>query len=342
MAAHRERKNMNDYKVIISELKTNPFRVIKIAFLLIGIVPLLSFLYIMMRGHFNLDVFLGSSGLTGIIAISISLLGFLYAYNFVVNMVKRLLDYFYERKCADDEKTELIIGVSHDLRTPVAVIKSGLDNVIEGVAGPLNKTQAEIIRKCLSSVDRLGDFISGLVDISKISFVRTNLKRAPIDFGEVVKNEVARISGPAKVKGREFKYKISTTATTIWADKDKLSKAVMYLFSDISKHASSGSKINVTLAGDEITMQLTVTSKGAMIWPVEFGAIFNKIERPQEHAGIKETGLNLSVVKDIVDLHNGHITARSDPGKEVEFNMILPKDLRQQAGSSGIFPGFIG
>jgi len=49
MAKRRERKNINDYKVIISELKMNPFSVVKIAFLLIGIVPLLSFLHIMMR-----------------------------------------------------------------------------------------------------------------------------------------------------------------------------------------------------------------------------------------------------------------------------------------------------
>jgi len=287
-------------------------------------------------------VFLGSSGLTAMIAIFISILGFLYAYNFVVNMLKRLMDYFYERKCADDEKTELIIGVSHDLKTPVTVIKSGLDNVLEGAAGPLNKAQTEIIRKCISSADRMSDFISGLMDISKIRFVRTNLKRAPVDFGEVVKNEVARISESARAKGQEFKYKISTTATTIWADKDKLSKALMYLFSDIAKHASSGSEINVTLLGDEITMQLTVTGKGSIVWPVEFGAIFNKYERPREHAGVKETGLNLSVVKDIVDLHNGHITARSDPGKEIEFNMILPKDLRQRTASRKIFPEFIG
>jgi len=330
MKTNKNEKRCEDdnYKVIISELGSNPFRMVKVAFALMGVIPFLVIVYIIIGKNYFYDVFLGSNGFIAIISIFISVLGFFLAYNVVNTMIKKLLSYSYERKSTEEQKTELFLAVTHDLKTPLSVVKVGMKNILDGIAGTVNETQSNIIKVCLNAVEKTVIFINELLNISKVDFIRLDIHRESINFARVVKTELDTIHELASRNDQELKYMNLTRDAQIWADKKKISRAVMNLFSNAVKYTPQGGKIDIKLSDDENTVKLAVANTGSGILPEELTAIFEKNKRLLKHSGMEGAGVGLTIVKEIIDLHKGHLSVKSDPGKETEFEIVLPRDLR--------------
>ena len=324
----RQKPDHNSYKVVISDLGISPFRMMRVAFVLMGILPLLIIFYIIVGRKFIFDIFLGTNGLIALFAIFISLIGFVYAYTLIADMIGKLVGYSVERKQADEEKTELLLAVSHDLKTPLTILKTGMRNLMDGIGGVLSNVHVGIADHCLRAVDRITHFIDELLNFSKVGFMRTNIQRDLIDLGQMIKNEVDAISDLAKENNQNLKLKIGTNQTKVWVDEKKISRAIMNLLSNAIKYTPEGGKISVVLSTDENTVKLAVINTGPGILPDEIEKIFKKYERLGKHSDIEGTGLGLSIVKEIVDLHKGRLTVKSEPGKETEFDIILPRDLR--------------
>ncbi|NQU95183.1 MAG: HAMP domain-containing histidine kinase [Candidatus Omnitrophica bacterium] len=326
----KPREDQNSYKVVISDLGMSPFRIMRASFVLMGILPLLIIFYIIVGRKFLFDIFLGTNGLIAFFAVMISLIGFVYAYTLIANMIRKLVVYSAERKQIDEEKTELLLAVSHDLKTPLTILKTGMRNLTDGIGGALSKVHVGVADHCLRAVDRINRFIDELLDFSKVGFMRTNIKRDLIDLGEMVKNEVDAMSDLARENGQDLRVKIEAKDAKVWADEKKMSRAVMNLLSNAIKYTPKGGKINATVSTDENTTRFTLINTGPGIQPNELDKIFKKYERLDRHSDVEGTGLGLSIVKEIMDLHKGRLTVKSEPGKETEFDLILPRDLRER------------
>ena len=318
----------NDYKIVISELGFDPFRILNSVFVLMGVIPLLVLFYLIIGGNFLHKLFLGTNGFVVTIAILISLLGFLYAYILVKNLLMKLLKYAQERKIADNEKNEVMLAVTHDLKNPLTTIQVSMDNLKDGVGGVLNSSHAGIIKICLSNVERLFKFIEEILNYSKNDFNRAFIKREFIDFSNIINKEVNNFMQQAKKANLNLRYQPPATSTNLWGDKNKLSSVVINLISNAIKYTPVGGAIGVLLASDQNTITFSVLNTGPGITSEEMERLFKKFERLDKHSGIEGTGLGLSIVKDIVDLHNGHITVKSEPGKNTEFKVVFPSDLR--------------
>jgi len=328
MKRSENRKDKSSYSVVIAELGSNPFGIVKIAFALMSIIPLLIIFYIVLGKNLLYRVFLGNGGLVAGIAILISVIGFIYAYKLIKDMTAKLLVYSAERRRADEEKTELLLAITHDLKTPVTVIKAGLENLMDGIGGIMNQAQLGMAKTCVNAVSKITNFIDDLLDISNLGFIRAGVRRERLDFGKLVSEEVKEISTLAKKKKHDLDYSFFARDANLWADKKKLSRAVMNLLSNAVKYTPEGGKIRVNVSGDENTIRLIVANSGSGIYPADLDKIFSKYTRLKSHASTEGTGIGLSIVKEIIDLHNGHIAVKSDPDRETEFSVILPRDLR--------------
>ena len=128
----------------------------------------------------------------------------------------------------------------------------------------------------------------------------------------------------------DLRYWPSSGRLTLWGDRDKLMRVTANLIGNAIKFTPQGGIIDVELSSDENVITLSVTNTGPGLRPDEVARLFKKYERLEEHLEIEGSGLGLSIVKDIIDLHNGHITVRSELGKDTEFKVVLPKDLRKR------------
>ncbi len=333
----KELRVRDSYKNIISELGISPFRLIRSAFALMGIIPLLMFSYIIVKQNAFNNLFMGPNALIAAAAIMVSVYGFIYAYNIVSSLIKKLMLYSLERMRSEEEKTELVIAASHDIRSPLTTIKMGLSNMVDGIDGPLNKEQSATTKVCLESVDKLVNYTNELLDISKLSFTRANIKREALDFSKVVEEKFREISDRFKGGDKKFTYKILSSDSNIWADPDKVSKAVRDLFKSVLETASNESKIEVALFSDSDSVRLAVTNRGPQVSPYKLVEMFSKYSRPLSHMGLagssknRKKGIDLSVVKDIIDVHRGHFSLKNISDKCFEFSVVLPRDLRIQA-----------
>jgi len=325
-------KNKNDYKVIISELGSNPFQIIKLAFALMCIIPLLVVFYIVMGKNFLYNIFLGNNGLEMVIAMLVAFTGLLYAYNLVRTLIEKLLKYAEERRLADDEKTELLVTVASDLKTPLTALKLGISDLLSGAGACLGGAHAEIAKGCRNAVETISKFIEGIMDLPKTGFIRMNERREFIDFRDIITTEVKGVVQLAKNNGLDLQCTYVTNNANLWGDEQKLSKAVMNLLVNVIKYTPHGGRVNIGVLSDVDTVQFSIVHSGPGFLPGEINRIFEKSEKPGMNSEINETTLDLSIVKDIIDLHSGHITINSEPNKNTEFKVILPRDLRTRSG----------
>jgi len=321
-------KHPNEYKLVISELGSDPFRTLDSIFVLMSLIPLLTLFYLINNEDLLQRIFLGNGGFIAALAIFISLTGFLYAYILIRRLVEKLLKYAQERRVADGERTEILLAVSHDLKNPLTVVRGSLDNLLEGVGGPLNEAHAASIRLCLSNVAKLSRFIEEISSASKEDFIRTFLKRGLADLRGIVEDEVNDFMPLAKKANVDLRYQVSPGNFDLWGDEGKLTRVVMNLISNAVKYTPTGGIIEVALFSDPDTVTLLVKNTSSGILSTEMDKIFKKYGRLEKHARIEGTGLGLPIIKDIVDLHNGHITVDAGHGKNIEFKVVLPRNLR--------------
>ena len=325
-------KYKNAYKVVMTELGVSPFQKIKDAFALMSTIPLLVVLYIIIGKNFFHMLLLGNNAVIFTIAIIISFIGLLYAYGLIKKLVDKLMKYAAERKDSDDEKTEIMLAVSHDLRTPLTTMKLSLQNLADGMGGTLNTAGTEMVKDCLSAANKLKNLIEDILDFPDTGLVRLNIKRELIDLGGVLKTEVEDAAHLARKNRLNLQYRPISAGTDVWCDQKKMSRAVMNLISNAVKYTPEGGSVDVILSSNESTVQFSVINTGPGLGPDEINRIFKKYERLDKHFNIDGKGLGLSIVKDIIDLHNGHISVHSELNRITEFRVVLPRDLRTRSG----------
>jgi signal transduction histidine kinase len=152
------------------------------------------------------------------------------------------------------------------------------------------------------------------------------IRREPVDVAALVK-EVAEANQPLAVNKQQA---ISVTAPVnivTMCDTDRIREAIDNLISNAIKYSPIGGKIGVVVGHEGGDTTIRVSDEGAGLSPEDLGRLFGRFQRlsAKPTAGESSTGLGLSIVKRIIDMHGGEVTAESEgPGKGSTFTITLP------------------
>jgi signal transduction histidine kinase len=152
------------------------------------------------------------------------------------------------------------------------------------------------------------------------------IRREPVDVAALVK-EVAEANQPLAVNKQQA---ISVTApvnVVTMCDTDRIREAIDNLISNAIKYSPIGGKIGVVVSHEGGDTIVRVSDEGAGLSPEDLGRLFGRFQRlsAKPTAGESSTGLGLSIVKRIIDMHGGEVTAESEgPGKGSTFTITLP------------------
>lgn len=236
-----------------------------------------------------------------------------------------------EQKLIDTMRTEIVSVTSHQLRTPLSVIKGNLEMVLGGDVGKITKEQAEILKEALSGNERMIKLVNDLMDVSKITEGRLDLELKPDDLENLISETIKEISLFAKNNNTEVIYeKPLKPLPKIKLDRQRMKQVIQNLIDDAIKysHRDHRGKVKVKLkkTSDNL-VELTIADNGIGIPKEEQGKIFERFFRASNISKLDPgggTGLGLFIAKSIIGQHRGKIRFESEEGKGTTFFISLP------------------
>lgn len=257
-------------------------------------------------------------------------------------MVGQLREEIEKRKQTEKLKEDFINTASHELRSPLTVIKGAVDNLKEGILGTLSESQMNYIDITSRHVDRLAKIVDNLLDLSRIESGKARMARGRTDAGGLIQSLAQDFQIMAKEHGVLLKVDVPEDLPPVYADADMLGQVLINLLSNALKFSKRKiviranvadrqkvrSVVQHTLLQELIGIQFTVEDDGPGISTENIKHLFNKfvqLHRPEDVNGHKGTGLGLAICKEIVELHQGKIWVESRPGRGAHFHFILPK-----------------
>jgi len=237
-----------------------------------------------------------------------------------------------KEKEIDRMKTELVSMVAHELRSPLTSI-AGFSELLldEGVTQEQSREYAEII---LKESNRLGDLINKFLDISRIESGKSQVHKTPVQMAHVVESVLEMNMYLAERKGMKVNLNIPDDLATVWVDREMMGEVILNLFSNAVKYSPDGKSITIEVEDKDDEQLVSVIDQGHGIPEKALTKIFEKFYRVTDNEQIQEvsgSGLGLSLVKEIVELHNGSIWVESKLGEGSTFTFSIPKTEDENA-----------
>jgi len=225
----------------------------------------------------------------------------------------------------DRRKDEFLAMLAHELRNPLAAIRTAVHIlVLKGPPQPELKWGREVIERQAKHLTRL---IEDLLDVSRISTGKFQLKSVPVDIREVVTRAAESVLPLMAAKQHDLRIVLPDQPLSTVADPARLEQVVSNLLTNAAKYTDNRGSITLTGAKEGSSIVLRIRDSGIGIAPEMLPHIFDLYtqvhgDRASSLGGL---GIGLTLVKLLVELHGGSVTATSEgPGKGSEFTIRLP------------------
>ena len=241
---------------------------------------------------------------------------------------RRLAAQWARLRQANTFKSEILGTVAHDLKNPLGVILGRTEILKEmiGGAGALDDNVQAQIAYIRDAANRLTEMVDDLVSDAMADALDITIRREPVDIAVLVQ-EVAEANRPLAARKEQTITVSAPPNHSAMCDADRIREAIDNLVSNAVKYSPLGGAIDLLVAQEAGGIVVQVRDQGAGLSPEDISRLFGRFQRlsAKPTAGETSTGLGLSIVKRIVDLHGGRITVESaGPGPGAAFKMTLP------------------
>lgn len=227
----------------------------------------------------------------------------------------------------DKAKDQFVSTVSHELRTPITNIIGYTELLEDGDLGELQESQRQAISRISFSGRRLLSLVNDLLTLSRVQQRGLEKKTSRIDLRDIVSTsvELSRPAGDTALHA-SMRLDIPTDAVPYQGDGEKLERSVVNLINNALKFTLPDGLVTISLKVDGQAIRISVQDTGRGLTPKEQKQLFTRFFRAEsvERDAIPGSGLGLSIVKTIVELHDGEIEVISEPGIGSTFTIILP------------------
>jgi heavy metal sensor kinase len=239
----------------------------------------------------------------------------------IANSFNAMLD---RLQSAFETEKRFVADASHELKTPLSVIKAQCDVLLQDDDTDGKYTQAlNRIRAASNSMNRLiGDMLS-LARLDSGSLSAADF--TTVSLYECIDNAIKFTEFSAKENQVKIIKKIPEDIN-ILGDRDMLTEVFLNIIDNAIKYSKPGGTVEIKAAHNTDGVEVAVQDTGAGIREGDSAKIFDRFYRSDTSRGIEGTGLGLSIAKEIVKIHGGHIKVKSEPAKGSLFVLTLPAE----------------
>lgn len=226
----------------------------------------------------------------------------------------------------EELKTNFLSMMSHDLKTPLARIQ-GMTEMAMAQPQNLSETQVEALETINQSSDELSNFISSVLNLTRIESKELKLHLQSKDINQLLEDVVKKYQFLAKSKNIEIVMEMEPIFSTK-VDVDLMKQVLGNLVENAIKYSPEGSRILVSTEEKENQIVIQVADQGVGIPKDEISNVFMKFYRSKnaKSSPVKGSGLGLYLAKYFVELHQGKISVESVPQEGSTFTVELPMD----------------
>lgn len=242
-------------------------------------------------------------------------------------MAIRLVNHIEERQKQEGLRRELVANISHDLRTPVAILHGYLETLTLKANTLTPQEQQNYIQQALQSSERLNTLITELFQLAKLDASTTVLNKSDFNLSELMHDIVQKFQLKATNNKIKLAIDIQKHSISVYADISLISRILENLLDNSFKFTSENEHINVSVTEKENSAIITVQDSGRGIPEKDLPRVFERFYQASNSNRTQPGGLGLAIVKRIVDLHQGTIEVTSTLEKGTVFTIVLPLHL---------------
>lgn len=241
-------------------------------------------------------------------------------------------------RLADRRKDEFLAILAHELRNPLAALHGGLAMLLRQPDGPKAERIGGLMQGQMTHLVRLVD---DLLDVSRITQGKIDLRNASFDLREALTAAVEMARPAVDAKHHAISVDMPDGPVEIVADRVRITQCVANLLNNAAKYTPDHGSIGLSLEDLGDSVRIRVTDDGLGLTPEASSSIFRLFAQVDAHLQHARGGLGigLSLVKQLVELHGGTVSASSEgPGKGATFTIALPASRGGHVAATALAP----
>ena len=223
----------------------------------------------------------------------------------------------------DELRERSIASVSHELRSPLTVIKGYVEGMLAGEDGDLAAEQRETAEIVERNVIRLERLVEDLLLLSRIDSNQLELRRSRLDVAELVAGAAADVALDAQARGLELEVAVGD-GHYVDGDRERLEQVFVNLLSNAVKYGGDGASVDVRMFREGGRAVTEVCDYGVGIPPGELARIGERFFRASTADVAQGHGLGLAISRELIELHGGELQVDSEVGRGSTFRVLLP------------------
>jgi len=243
----------------------------------------------------------------------------------LINIYQRLTDEINLAKIYKVNRNEFLGNVAHELRTPVFAIQLSIETLADGAVHD-EKVSMDFLGRALNHTARLKELVDDLINISNLE-AGMKLSRRYFPLNSLIRETMHEMSDiVSKRKIKNILNLLVDDETRVFADPEKIKQVLINLIDNSAKYTQVDGSITITAEKQDREICITVSDNGIGIPKDDLPRIFERFYRVDKTRSrdMGGSGLGLSIVKHILELHNSRISVESEEGKGSKFVFYLP------------------
>lgn len=230
-----------------------------------------------------------------------------------------------QQRAADEARNAFVAQAAHELRTPLTGIRLNVEQIVdEGENDPAGR--AECINVIGREARRLERIVGDMLSLSEVESGALSLRTDDVRLDALMRELEEEFRAPALDKDMKLRFDLPPKLPVIQGDRDKIVLAVHNVIGNAIKYTPAGGEVSVKVTEDGPGVVIEVADNGIGIKEDEAEMVFEKFYRARDRrvASITGTGLGLALAREVVRLHGGDITVKSQLDKGSTFTITIP------------------